>query len=1015
MSRITIPQHFQELIASNAATNSGASDSICTLEPWLSDETTGLPFFPDFTDHGPNHVNKVLRAGADLVATDAWPLITAEDAAGFVTAVLLHDSAMHLTEEGFLSLIDGKYSAEHIGAFSDTPWPETWNRFFAEARRWDGRKITEVFGSRRIATEADEDYAKYIKRPEEMGDYETWPKAYRRFIGEFVRKYHARIAHEIALYGIPGRSAGGTQIRLQVWNQETCDLFGVLARSHNLALRDTFDYLDTRFNGRVVCRNTHPIFLMVLLRIADFLDVDSNRAPHDLLRIRSLRSPVSRREWDVHHAIVEVRPDEYDREAIFVVAKPTNVRTFLRLRELLTALQGELDVSWAVLGEVYSKQSDQRLDRLGITLRRVRANVDDLPRFIAATQPGYAPVHAAFEAADADLLKLLIEPLYGDRPEVGIRELVQNAVDAVVEMREFCRQKSIEPSELPKWKLQDDADVEVRIHTREDRTEEVPKHWQNWLEVTDTGIGMSDDTIRHYFLKAGASFRRSDAWRRLFEPVDDLPPGSQAKARVIRSGRFGIGVLAAFLLGPEIQVITRYVTAEKGLKFSATIDTDNIELLFVDCPVGTRIRVMLAKTDPFIEEHSSPYFDRQWDWFTLENPRVLRIDKDGRVIDQEFTLPGANDPLSAQFYRINVPGYDDFHWTYSKAPTLTCNGLIIARHSYQSDANSYYGQSLDKLECGLFDFVTPNILVFDSIGNLPLNLQRTELTTRELPFENELIDDLIRDFLAFAFLNAPTGSLVNSHSSPEYYDHGYRYLRFHNTAEIAFLPWFSGKDGVGLVDQYNINAAGIKSVLLVPSDSSVSLLSSFITQSFDAKFAVTDGNNWMRRRNLAALALLDPNYIASSPFSDCEAIGGRVLLTRSKSRELNKHRGLKRSVRDKLTSEWSNRDWEILRTGECPSLSFDTRQLERHKPASEWDGCLAELHVRPRAPREVSHFGRMWSDIFESPTIPYSHAERQSRLIKAQASLREYIAKWQVTGPDRYRTVKPAQVTQDVD
>ncbi len=44
---------------------------------------------------------------------------------------------------------------------------------------------------------------------------------------------------------------------------------------------------------------------------------------------------------------------------------------------------------------------------------------------------------AAFRAADADLLKLLIEPLYGNRFEIGLRELIQNSVDAVRELIQY--------------------------------------------------------------------------------------------------------------------------------------------------------------------------------------------------------------------------------------------------------------------------------------------------------------------------------------------------------------------------------------------------------------------------------------------------------------------------------------------------------------------------------------------------------------------------------------------------
>ena len=46
----------------------------------------------------------------------------------------------------------------------------------------------------------------------------------------------------------------------------------------------------------------------------------------------------------------------------------------------------------------------------------------------------YLPIRASFRAADADLLKLLIGPLYGDKPGIGMRELIQNAIDAVREL-----------------------------------------------------------------------------------------------------------------------------------------------------------------------------------------------------------------------------------------------------------------------------------------------------------------------------------------------------------------------------------------------------------------------------------------------------------------------------------------------------------------------------------------------------------------------------------------------------
>lgn len=101
-----------------------------------------------------------------------------------------------------------------------------------------------------------------------------------------------------------------------------------------------------------------------------------------------------------------------------------------------------------------------KLREFGITLRRVRSNLDSEEEFLAKQKPKYFPIHAAFDTAGASLLKLLIRPLYGDRPEIGIRELMQNSLDAV---RELGRLREIH-SDLASLPLQkQSADVLISI------------------------------------------------------------------------------------------------------------------------------------------------------------------------------------------------------------------------------------------------------------------------------------------------------------------------------------------------------------------------------------------------------------------------------------------------------------------------------------------------------------------------------------------------------------------------
>ena len=98
---------------------------------------------------------------------------------------------------------------------------------------------------------------------------------------------------------------------------------------------------------------------------------------------------------------------------------------------------------------------------------------------------------------------------------------------------------------------------------------------------------MKDSTIRDYFLRAGASFRNCDTWAKEYTDA-------QGRPEVPRSGRFGVGAFAAFLLGSEIGISTRHVTEPVGYTFVARKDTEIIEIRRVpDSYMGTTIKLLL--------------------------------------------------------------------------------------------------------------------------------------------------------------------------------------------------------------------------------------------------------------------------------------------------------------------------------------------------------------------------------------------------------------------------------------
>jgi len=369
-----------------------------------------------------------MATASSLIEDHAWPTMTPADAAILVLAILLHDSAMHLNDDGFQALLLPSSSSPVLPL--DEPWPKLWQDFLSEASRFDARKLTEIFGDGEPIHPPDLSPLKWTTRD-------------RLLIGEFLRRHHPRIAHEFAVGGVP--IAGSPPLKLASDTSHVADLAGVVARSHGSPIRAFLDQLNcldgSRWDKRQF-REAHAVFLMAILRIADYLQIHSERAPSQVMNIRRLHSPISQREWKTHEAVLDIRNTVDDREAVFVQADPKDVATFLKLKRLLQSIQAEVDASWAILGEVYGPVEPLRT--LGLTIRRIRSNIDDEAEF--AKKVPFIPCHAVFDSAGADLLKLLIAPLYGDRPEIGIRELLQNAVDARLELEDYLAHNPSTPT-----------------------------------------------------------------------------------------------------------------------------------------------------------------------------------------------------------------------------------------------------------------------------------------------------------------------------------------------------------------------------------------------------------------------------------------------------------------------------------------------------------------------------------------------------------------------------------------
>ncbi|XZQ31146.1 HD domain-containing protein (plasmid) [Rhodobacter capsulatus] len=477
-----------------------------------------LEFFPEYTEHDTSHIQSVIETCYELTTPDSLSVINQSDHAIIIISALLHDLGMHITIDGFYTLISEKNCFMRVRSLDKKSWPELWEDYLQQARRFDERQLTSLFG------ENFRPVSDLPSEPEPLDDF------HRLLVGDFLRRHHHILAHHIALYGIPAKN--GTVIKIlpnsEFVEAEIIDLSGLVARSHGMHIRETFEYLQQMYDDHIAPRQTHPVFAMALLRTSDYLQIQKERAPLPRTLAVSLRSSISRREWRLHQCVRGLRRT-IDPETIVVDADPKDIESFARLRWWLDDVQRELDTTWAVLGEVYGLQHHNRLNRLGLNIRRVRSNLDDTKKI--SKRLDFLPEEIRIRAANDELLKGLVGPLYGDYPGAGIRELVQNAADAVLEAEDIFRSGSVGP--MPQfWNI--DADIQVEITKSNSNA-------YDRLIITDRGVGMTLDTVKNYFLNVGASYRNSKEWRELHDE------GSAASGR-LRSGRFGVGVLAAFAL-----------------------------------------------------------------------------------------------------------------------------------------------------------------------------------------------------------------------------------------------------------------------------------------------------------------------------------------------------------------------------------------------------------------------------------------------------------------------------------
>ncbi|GAA2935855.1 hypothetical protein GCM10011428_61800 [Streptomyces violaceus] len=440
---------------------------------------------PDFTVHDISHVDALWET-ADLVCGTEVTLNPAE-AYVLGCAFVLHDAAMGAAA----------YGTTVPEALGEKRWRDLVSvAYYHQEGCWPDREELDT-------------------PPAEIAD---------ACLATAIRDTHAEQAKR--LVDQPWRSSTGNEIFLieGVQLREVYGpLVGELAASHWWPV----DRLAQEFPHTIGSLPWQPsewtidsLKLACILRLADATQVDSRRAPGFLF---SLRRPqgLSREHWRFQEHIA--RPYRNGDRVTYSSLRPfppQDATSWWLALEYLRGIDRELKAVDALLHD---------LGRNRLAARAV-AGVGSPERFAELFRvQKWRPIDATVKVSDVPALVGTLggQQLYGDVPEVAVRELIQNAQDAVL------ARQTLQPG-FPGGR------VEIRLT-------ETDGSW--YLEVRDNGTGMDEETLVHGLLDFGTSGWSSTSLRNRLPGLAD--GGFQP------SGRFGIGFFSVFLLGDQVELITR--------------------------------------------------------------------------------------------------------------------------------------------------------------------------------------------------------------------------------------------------------------------------------------------------------------------------------------------------------------------------------------------------------------------------------------------------------------------------
>ncbi|MDE5721984.1 MAG: ATP-binding protein [Clostridia bacterium] len=643
--------------------------------------------FEEYTSHTIAHVDRMLDIIEWLIPEDTKKIMTHAEYLMLTLAVYFHDLGMLVSKKEF------------------------------EARE-------------------DSSYKKFKEKVSKgSSEYTSYTKCDDKFLyQEFVRENHAK------------------RIRAWIEGKNVIDLGN--AEEQCSIIKDLLSNLDNKFRSdlAMICESHHKDdiddfkkykidscygsdknekanlnYVAIILRCADLLHITKDRTPSISRRIINVSNPISVLEWEKQQAVKAVRPKKnrneegnidntVDKDTIEITAYFDGAETaeaYFGLSSYLQYTQKELQKCNSI--SIHAQKSEGA-DGYLFPWRKI----DDSE----ITAVGFETKKLQFTLAQENILQLLVgHTLYNDS-SVVVREITQNAIDAVKLQNQIERNKS-----------RSITDGQIIVNWDKDK---------RLLSFTDNGTGMTISEIENYLLTVGASKYRDETFIKEFPNFNSI-------------SRFGIGILTCFMVADDVDIITNSEEETQANMISLRKVNGNYLLKKIDKgnvvkniqKHGTRIELHIRNK---IEMDKLESDLRKWIvvpeipvFLSFDEKKLIRIgyDKLSDVIIDYFKR------LNKKFDNINYKIFEKTQGDVSIACALRYNKYLSDWSLMPIDRDAFFEDEYPIGTCveGIrVEFTTPGYrgeTIF-AIANIKNSKFKTNVARSALEFDinNQILNDI---------------------------------------------------------------------------------------------------------------------------------------------------------------------------------------------------------------------------------------------------------------------------------